>query len=126
MAFESAAKVKFAIKNSETGHEETVASEIAYQIREEEQTKQPQQEESKEPAAQKEDEDPVFDILLSHQAVVKQVMLSNALSVSMITAIGETQLEVDFETTQDVRPEILMQAKLQFARKRIFDFIQEL
>lgn len=68
----------------------------------------------------------MFDILLSHQAVVKQVMLSNALSVSMITAIGETQLEVDFETTQDVRPEILMQAKLQFARKRIFDFIQEL
>ena len=54
----------------------------------------------------------MFDILLSHQAVVKQTMLTNALSVSMITAIGETQLEVDFETTQDVRPEILMQAKL--------------
>jgi len=30
MAFESAAKVKFAIKNAETGYEETVASDIAY------------------------------------------------------------------------------------------------
>jgi hypothetical protein len=51
-------------------------------------------------------------MLLSYKSIIKQAVLTNDLSVSLITVTGETQLEVDFQTEQDVRPEMLMQAKI--------------
>ena len=35
-------------------------------------------------------------------------------------------LAVEFETVQEPSPNVLMNAKLQFAKKQMFDFIQEL
>ena len=50
-------------------------------------------------------------------------MLTAGLSLQLLTVTGDHELIVDFETVQVPNPEILMQAKLQFSKKRIFDFI---
>lgn len=46
--------------------------------------------------------------------------------MKLVTVMGETDLSVEFETVHDPRPEILLQAKLQFAKTRLFNCIQEL
>ena len=43
-------------------------------------------------------------------------VLTDALKIKLETVIGETELVVDFETVNDPRPDILLQAKLQFAK----------
>ena len=58
----------------------------------------------------------VFDIILNYQAVVNTYVLTDALKIKLETVIGETELAVDFETVNDPRPDILLQAKLQFAK----------
>jgi len=40
-----------------------------------------------------------------------------------VTLGVEHDLHVEFETVQEPSPEILMNAKLQFSKKRMFDFI---
>ena len=72
------------------------------------------------------DEDDILDILLTHQEVVKAEVLSNTLVLRLVTTTGETDLEVEFETQHDPRPEILLQASLQFAKTRLFKHIQDL
>ena len=68
----------------------------------------------------------IFDILLTYQAVVPAKILTNELNIQLVTSIGETNLSVEFETVIDPRPEILLSARLQFAKTRLFNLIQEL
>ena len=64
--------------------------------------------------------------MVSYKEIVKQEILTDQLKLVLRTFAGETPLNVDFEAIQDPKPEILLQAKLQFCKKRIFDFIQGL
>ena len=78
IALESAAKIKFSIKNAAVGHEEMIKPESSFKVQDSgEQTVQPQQEtaaleeekkEEEQKEEEKKDEDPiVFDIRLTHQ-----------------------------------------------------------
>lgn len=58
--------------------------------------------------------------------MLSKELLNENLKVKMLTHITEAEMRVEFETQQDPAPEILMQARMQFSKKRIFDFIQEL
>ena len=49
--------------------------------------------------------------------------MTDHLDVKLVTAIGQTDLAIEYETVQDPKPEILLQAKLSFAKKKMFDFI---
>ena len=73
-----------------------------------------------------EEAEPVFDILLSYQAVLPARIMTDQLKMQLVTSVGETDLAVEFETVLDPRPEILLQAKLQFAKTRLFNAIQDL
>ena len=132
IALESSAKVKFAMANPPVGYEQSVPAETQYVMREEEEVKDPQQENAEstvqiDTGAKKQgDEDDILDILLTHQEVVKAEVLSNTLVLRLVTTTGETDLEVEFETQHDPRPEILLQASLQFAKTRLFKHIQDL
>ena len=46
--------------------------------------------------------------------------------MQLATVLGETDLAVEFETVHEPRSEILIQARLMFAKSRLFKFIQEL
>ena len=67
-----------------------------------------------------------MDILLTHQAVVKASVLTDDLTLKLVTVMGETELQVVFQTEHEPRPEILLQSKLQFAKTRLFNHIQDL
>lgn len=125
IALESSAKCKFQIKNPHVGHEETAKAEITFKVHEEEtQTErdaQPQQEAEEQKDAPEKAE--VFDIIITYQAVATKDLMTDHLNVKLVTAIGQTDLVIEYETVQDPKPEILMQAKLSFAKKKIFDFI---
>ena len=43
--------------------------------------------------------------------------------VNLVTAVGTTELRVDFETHHEPRLELLMQARLSHAKKRLFSLI---
>ncbi len=72
------------------------------------------------------DEEEVFDILLTHQAVVKKEVLTDNLVLKLVTVTGEVPLQAEYETVQEPKPEMVLQAKLEFQKKRVFDFVQEL
>lgn len=72
------------------------------------------------------EEDVALDIMMSHQAVFKKEILNQTLTVELRTVIGWEDLDLEFETVHDPKPEIVMQSKIQFARKRVFDYIQTL
>ena len=141
IALESAAKIKFAIKNAAVGYDEIIKPENSYKVQESGETAQPQQEtdafeeEKKEEAGaeeeskeeEKKDEDGiVFDIRLTHQQVVEQAMLTEQLSMKLVVNGVEHDIDIDFETVQDPSPEMHLNAKLEFNQKRMFNFIQEL
>ena len=69
------------------------------------------------------EEDLVLDVMMSHQAIFKKEVLNATLSVELRTIIGWEDLDLEYETVHDPKPEILMQSKIQFARKRVFDYI---
>ena len=48
------------------------------------------------------------------------------MALKLVTVTGDIELEVEYETVQDPKPEMILQAKLQFQKKRIFDYVQEL
>lgn len=54
----------------------------------------------------------IFDIRLTHQAVVNQNLLTDQLVFRLVTNGIEHDIDVEFETVQDPQPELLLQAKL--------------
>ena len=46
--------------------------------------------------------------------------------MKLLVVTGQEDLNLEFETVQNPKPEILMQSKLQFSKKRVFDYIQTL
>ena len=144
IALESAAKIKFAIKNEARGFEELVQPENSFKAQEtgEQTVQQPQQEaaasesnedmkeeskeEEKKEEEKKEEDEIVFDIRLTHQAVVEQTMLTEQLLLKLVVNGVEHDIDLDFETVQDPAAEMILRAKLEFNQKRMFDFIQEL
>ena len=68
----------------------------------------------------------IFDIMMTHQAVFKNDILTEQLVVKLLVVTGQEYLNLEFETVQNPKPEILMQSKLQFSKKRVFDYIQTL
>lgn len=44
----------------------------------------------------------------------------------MVTNGVEHDIDLEFETVQDPKPEMILRAKLEFNQKRMFNFIQEL
>ena len=131
IALQSAAKLKFSLKNEVVGFEDESAPEVTYIARQkEEQIRDPQAEieESKEPEQKMEDdeEETVFDIEMTYQTVINQAVLTDHLVLKLIAVDGEHVLDIQYDAVQDPQPEILLKAKLQFAKKRMFDFIQKL
>ena len=138
IALESFSKVRFAIKNEAEGHAEEVKAEIQYvkqnNQNQTERDQQPQQEEIQEEiksVVEENDvnmeEENIFDILISYQGVIRQSILTDQLRLKLITqAGGEEDLSIDFETVQEPKPQLMIKAKLQFAKRRVFDCIQEL
>ena len=43
--------------------------------------------------------------------------------MKLLVVTGQEDLNLEFETVQNPKPEILMQSKLQFSKKRVFDYI---
>ena len=70
------------------------------------------------------DEDPIFDIEMTYQQVLAQEVLTDNLVIKLICQDGEHDLDCEYETVTDPAPEILLRSKLQFAKKRMFDYIQ--
>ena len=134
IALESSAKAKFSIVNRDQKYSEVVKAEIGYVVAvkkdKDSASQQPQavngeEEEKGEPKrVQGElksvddvaEEAEVFDIILNYQAVVNTYVLTEALKIKLETVIGETELAVDFETVNDPRSDIRLQAKLQLAK----------
>ena len=54
----------------------------------------------------------IFDIRLTHQAVVNQNLLTDQLVFRLVTNGIEHDIDVEFETVQDPQPELFLQAKL--------------
>ena len=52
-----------------------------------------------------------------------QSVLTQDLKVQLVTVSGELELEVEFETTHDPKPEILMQARIKIEQTRLFQWI---
>lgn len=65
----------------------------------------------------------IFDIDLSYQTIAETDMLTEHLSMTLLVSGVPHNLVVEFETVQEPSPNVLMKARLQFAKKRIFDFI---
>lgn len=130
IALESAAKVKFSIKNAAVGVEELQSVEVGYHAQTQEQTVQPQQEaaadEEMKQEEEKKDEEVAFDIRLTHQAVVQQDLLTDQLIFKLIIDGVEHDIDIEFENVQDPSPELLLRSKMEFNQKRMFNFIQEL
>lgn len=58
--------------------------------------------------------------------MISSDVLTEHLKMRLII-MGEPQdLNIEFETVQEPSPNVLMNAKLQYAKKKMFDFIQEL
>ena len=72
------------------------------------------------------EEDPAVDYMISHQAIFKKEVLNETLTVQLRSIIGFEDLSLEFETVTDPSPEIFMQSKIKFAKKRVFDYIQTL
>lgn len=73
-----------------------------------------------------ENEETIFDIRLTHQAVVNQNLLTELLVFKIVANGVEHDIDLEFETVQDPLPELILRAKLEFNKKRMFNFIQEL
>ena len=71
-------------------------------------------------------EDPEIQVLATVQQVQKTALVNELLQVTVITATGEYTCKVSVETTQEPKPEMLIKARLEFNKKRLFDFIQKL
>ena len=56
------------------------------------------EEEVKGDDAEAQEAEPVFDILLSYQAVLPARIMTDQLRMQLVTSVGETDLEVEFET----------------------------
>ena len=56
--------------------------------------------------------DEIFDIVLTHQAVVKKEVLTDNLAINLTTVMGDVNLAIEYETVQDPKPEMVLQAKL--------------
>ena len=144
IALESSGKLKFQITNAHQDYDSQAPVEANFIMRETRQqteiTTQPQQqteeEEKKEArpamidtgdaAMQDDGEEDIFDMQLAHQEVLRQELLTQHLVLKLIVNGVEYDLTVDYETVQEPNADILLQAKLQFSKKRMFDFIQEL
>ena len=50
----------------------------------------------------------IFDILLTHQAVVKQEVLTDNLVINLVTVTGDINLAIEYETVQDPKPEMVL------------------
>ena len=96
IALESFSKVRFAIKNEAEGHAEEVKAEIQYvkqnNQNQTERDQQPQQEEIQEEIRSvvevndvNMEEENIFDILISYQAVIRQSILTDQLTFKLIT-----------------------------------------
>ena len=97
IALESNGKAKFSIKNEAEGHAELAKAEIQFvrknPLNQTERDQQPQQEEIKSVGQSNDDIDMtdedtdvnIFDIMLSYQAVVRQSILTDQLTLKLIT-----------------------------------------
>lgn len=53
-------------------------------------------------------------------------VLTEHLAIELVVQGISSNLSVEYETVQEPSPNVLMNAKLQFAKKKMFDFIQDL
>ena len=65
-------------------------------------------------------------MLFTVQEIVQTAHLNDALDIKLLTNTGEHECLAQVETVAAPPAELLMKAKIQFAKKRLFDHIQTL
>ena len=71
-------------------------------------------------------EDPAIEVVATVQQVQQTALVNELLQVTVVTKSGEYICNVEVETTEEPKPEMLIKARLEHNKKRLFDFIQDL